>query len=123
MGYDSANYTVRREINEPNVAGVASTSLRKFHMFQAAKLKAVHALIVTAGTNTDAGIDIYVGTASVGAITLGTDTAGTVKHSATLNTLVPANGLIEIKGKATSATLVASLVIEYHVTPDAVETL
>ena len=120
MAYDSANAEVRREIQTAAITGAASASMAKFHMFQATMLKAVHALVVTAGTNTAAGIDIYVGTSSVGSITFGTDTAGTVEHSGLIDADVPANGLIEFKGKATSSTMAAVYCIEHEVSPDAV---
>jgi len=115
--YTHPNYHVTREIHVPNVTGIASTSVRKFHMFLAAKLKAVHGIVLTAGTNASAGFDILVGTASVGEIVFGTNTAGVVAHSAVMNADIPKDGLIDIKGKADSATLVASLVVEYVNTP------
>ena len=121
MSYDSPNYLIRREHRESNVTGVASTSVRKILMFQAAKLKKVHALVVTAGTNTAAGFDILVGTTSVGEVTLGTNTAGYSASSALLNADVPAMGVIDLKGKANSATLVASFSVEHEVDPSAVE--
>lgn len=118
-GYNDANANVRREVNAPNIAGAASASMAKFLMFQKTRLKAVHALIVTAGTNDAAGVDIYVGTSSVGALTFGTNTAGTLLHAASINAAVPQNGTIEIKGKATSATMVGSFVLEHEVEFDA----
>lgn len=119
--YDNANSTVRREINQPNVAGAASASMAKFLIFQKSRLKKVHAMVVTAGTNASAGFDILVGTTSVGAITFGTDTAGTTYSSALLDADIPALGYVDIKGKANSATAVVSLDLELHVLPDAVQ--
>lgn len=119
MAYDSPNFEVRREIAQAGIAGVASGAMAKFLVFQKTKLKKVHALITTAGTNAAAGFDIYVGTSSVGAITIGTDTAGVTKSSALLNASVPAMGVIELRGKADSATAVVSVVIEHEVEPDA----
>lgn len=119
--YDSPNANVRRETQQSGIAGAASATMAKFLFFQKSKLKKVHLLITTAGTNASGGVDIYVGTASVGAITTGTDTAGTVLHSAALNTDVPANGTVELKGKANSATLAVSATLEYDVYHDAVQ--
>lgn len=119
MSYDAPGAQVRQEIFSPNLAGASSASLQKFLMFQATRLKAVHALIVTAGTNAAAGFDVYVGTSSVGAVTCGTNTAGVVVDSGLINAAVPAKGVVEIKGKATSDTLVASLTIEHQPNWDA----
>lgn len=108
MSYGHPQYNIQREHWEPNVTGIASTSVRKMLAFQACKLLQVKAQVVTAGTDTGAGFDIYVGTASVGALACGTQTAGSIVSSGALNVDVPQNGLIELKGKAASATLVAS---------------
>ena len=96
--------------------------MKKFHCYAARKLKAVHGQVVTAGTHDAAGIDIYVGTTSVGAITVGTNTAGSLLTSGAINIDVPQNGLIELKGKANSATMVVSLVVEHEVATTATET-
>lgn len=121
MAYDAPDFLIRREKNLDNVTGIASTMMRRALFFQAARLKKVHALCITAGTADAAGVDIYVGTTSVGALTFGTDTAGSVYHSAALDATVPQSGYVEIKGKATSATMVHSYALEYEVTPDATE--
>lgn len=122
MAYDAPDYLIRREIHVPNLTGAASASLKKFHMFQAAKLKAVHGTIITAGTNAAAAFDIYAGTTSVGSLAIGTNTAGSLVTSGAINAAIPQNGFIEIKGAANSATAVASLAIEYEVDPSATET-
>lgn len=122
MTYDSPDYLIRRETRQSGVAGAASAAMAKFLFFQAAKLKAVHALVQTAGTNTDAGFDVYVGTNSVGAVVFGTNTAGSVVHSGALNAAVPDNGVVELKGKAASATAVVAVSLEYEVTNGAQET-
>lgn len=121
MAYDEANAQVRRELHTGNITGAASASMNKFMFFQAATLKKVHGLVATAGTNASAGIDIYVGTTSVGAVTFGTNTAGYTVSSSALDSSVPASGLVEIKGKANSATMVVSLSLEYEVLDDAVQ--
>lgn len=116
--YDHPNYTTRREIQATNIAGAASASVAKFLQFQATVLKKVHVLVQTAGTNASAGFDIYVGTSSVGAVTIGTSTAGSVLHSGAINASVPQNGVIELKGKADSATAVIAVSIEHQLDPD-----
>ena len=121
MAYDDADFVIRREYQIPNVTGIASTMMRRAYFFQAARLKKVHALTVTAGTNDAAGVDILVGTTSVGSLTFGTETAGSLKHSALLDSTIPANGFVEIKGLANSATMVHSYALEYEVTPDAAQ--
>jgi hypothetical protein len=121
MAYDSANAVIRRELSTGKRTGVASASVDKFMFFQKAMLRKVHAQVVVAGTNAAAGFDIYVGTTSVGAVTLGTNTAGSVASSSAINAEIPASGHIDIQGKANSATLQASFVIEYDVVHDAVQ--
>lgn len=121
--YDHPNCTVRREYQSGNLTGIASTTMHKVLFFQAAKLKQVHSLVVTAGTDAAAGVDIYVGTTSVGAITHGTAAASTFQQSAILNSTIPAQGHVDIRGKAGSATMVNSYTLEFEVTPDAVNTV
>lgn len=121
MAYDDAAFSIRREINAPNIAGADEASMAKFLQFQATRLKAVHALVCVAGTSTAAGLDVFIGTASVAEVILGEDEPGSVVHSGRIDLDVPANGLIEIKGKADSATLVVSLSIEHEVSPAAAE--
>lgn len=120
--YDHPNCVVRREKTANNVTGIASTTFQKILFFQKAKLKAVHSLVVTAGTNAAAGVDIYVGTTSVGAITHGTDAANSFNTSGELNIEIAAQSYVDLRGKANSATMVNSYVIEYEVLPEAVQT-
>lgn len=121
--YDSPNCLVRREIHVNNLTGIASTTMQKILFFQKTRIKAVHALVVTAGTNASAGVDIYNGTTSVGAITHGTNTAGSVTTSDVINSDISANGFLDIRGKANSATMVNSYTIECEVLPDAEHTV
>lgn len=122
MAYDSPNALVTREIHTGTLTGAASASITKYKFYQKAMLKKVHAQVAVAGTNAVAGFDIYVGTSSVGAITFGTNTAGTDVDSGTLNVAIPAGSIVEFKGKATSDTLKFTASVEYDVTHDAVET-
>lgn len=119
--YNHPNYQITRQLLTGPLAGADAASIAKYHMFLAAKLKAVHGTVVTAGTDTAAAFDIYVGTASVGSLAFGTATAGSQAHTAVLDAAIPQNGVLEVKGKANSATLVASLCAEYEVTPTADE--
>jgi hypothetical protein len=121
MSYDSANASVRRELTQAGIAGAASATMRKFAFFQKTKLKKVHLLVETAGTNVAAGVDILVGTNSVGAIVIGTDAANTFLSSAALDVDVPAGSFVELKGKANSATAVVCAVLEHEVAADAVQ--
>lgn len=119
MRYDHQNRAVR-EYTMNNVLGIASTTITKFHNYAAGTLKRVSALVVTAGTNASAGVDIYVGTTSVGAITVGTNTAGSVANSGVIDAAIDASSVIDIRGKATSATMVLSFcaVVEPTVAAD-----
>lgn len=117
--YDHPNCIVRREKTANNVTGVASSSFQKFFFFQTAKLKAVHSLVVTAGTNDNAGVTINIGTTSVGALLHGTDAALSVNTSGVINQTIPANSYVDLTGLANSATMVNSYCLEYEVLPEA----
>ena len=117
--YTDPNANIVREINTGHITGAASASMQKFLSFQKTKLKKVHALVVTAGTHAAAAVDVYVGTTSVGSLAFGTNTAGSVLHSGAINADVPANGMIELRGAANSATLVGAFSIEHQVAVDA----
>lgn len=119
--YDHPNNVVRREVITGHITGAAGASMQKFQFFQAAKLRKVHAQVVTAGTNAAAAVDVYVGTVSVGSLAFGTNTAGTILHTAALNTTIPQNGYVELKGIANSATLVGAFNLEYDVTHDSTQ--
>lgn len=121
MSYDDANSSTRREVSLPNVVGVASATMVRHLQFQKARLKKVHALVNVAGTNAAAGVDIFIGTTSVGAVTVGTNTAGSTASSALIDSDIPALGMVEIKGKANSATMNVSLILEEQVLPDATQ--
>lgn len=121
MAYDSPNSVIRRENSQITVAG-ATTEGAKYRHFQQIKLKAVHAAVITAGTATTHGYDVYRGTTSVGTIALGTSTAGATADSATLNLTVTTMQQISVKSLA-DATGVAHIVYEFEVLPDAVQTV
>lgn len=120
MGYADPNFTVRREADRITVAG-ATTEGAKFRAFQALKLKKVHVAVITAGTATTHGYDVYHGTTSIGTIALSTSTAGSVGHSATLDRTVGTMEQVSVKSLA-DAVGVGHIVYEYEVTPDAVAT-
>lgn len=117
MSYDGPNSTVRREAAFITVAG-ATTEGAKFRQFQAFKLKAVHAAVITAGTATTMGFDVYRGTTSVGAIAISTATAGSNFNSAALNLEVASMQQISVKSLA-DATGVAHILYEYEMLPSA----
>lgn len=107
MAYDSPEYA-EQVLNPNHITGVASASMQKFLMYQSMRLKRVSALVVTAGTNTAAAVDVYNGTTSVASLAFGTNTAGSVVDSGALDVDVPAGGFVELRGAATSATLVGA---------------
>jgi len=110
--YDSPNMQVRREKSVLTVAG-ATTEVGKFARFQAFKLKKCHAVVVTAGTATTMGFDIYQGTTSIGAISLGTSAAGVIASSALLNASVASMETVHFKSLA-DATGVAVITAEFE---------
>ena len=107
MAYDSPEYA-EQVLNPNHITGAAGASMQKFHFFQSTRLKRVAAMVVTAGTNANAAVDVYVGTTSVAALAFGTNTAGAVLDSGALDIDIPAQGYVELKGAATSATLVGA---------------
>lgn len=118
MSYDSPNFTTKREAHINNVTGIATTAINRVLFVQKAKLLGVKSLVVTAGTDTAAGVDILIGTTSVGAITHGTDAAGVVNSSGDINSDIAAGSYVEIKGKAGSATMVNSYSLVYEIYHD-----
>lgn len=117
--YADPNYTVRREHCPGEVGAAASTDYGKFAMFQALKLVAVHLALTVAGTNTAAGVDIYVGTDSVGAITFGTAAAGGTYTTtiATASRDVTSLKVVKLTTKADSGTAKFVPTYEFEVAP------
>lgn len=119
-GYMEATYNVRREHFATTVAG-ATTEGAKFRSFMKLRLKKVHVAVVTAGTATTHGYDVYHGTTSIGTIALSTSTAGSVGHSALLDRSVDTMEQISVKSLA-DATGVAHVIYEYQTAHDALPT-
>jgi len=120
--YDNPVYRARYSavINLP--AQAASATAAKFIAFAAMRIKSIRANVNIAGTNTDAGYDILNGTTSIGALVCGTSAAGAVIAAVlptAANGTLAENGYIELKTKATSATMATSVMIEYEITPGA----
>lgn len=117
MAYDAPNYAVRREHCCPPTTAGATTKGSKFAQFQAFRLKRAHARVMTAGTNAGHGYDIYVGTTSVGTISLGTSgtnvtaSSGTLTNTVTSLQEVSANSLVDATG-------VAQIIYEYEMLHD-----
>lgn len=120
MSYDDPNFAIRREYTATPAAAGATTESNKFRSFQAIRLKKAHAYVVTAGTATTHGYNVFHGTTSIGTIALSTSTAGVVASSALLDRLVASMEQVSVKSLA-DATGVAQIVYEFEVTPDAVE--
>lgn len=119
MPYDDPDFSIRRESAHIPTAGATSEGA-KFRSFQAMRLKKVHAAVITAGTATTHGYNVFHGTTSIGTIALSTSAAGVVAHSALLDELVGTMEQVSVKSLA-DATGVAHIVYEYEVTPDAVQ--
>ncbi|MCK0507910.1 hypothetical protein [Aromatoleum anaerobium] len=119
MAYDDPDYSIRRESAHITTAG-ATTEGAKFRLFQAARLKKVHAAVITAGTATTHGYDVYHGTTSIGTIALSTSAAGVTASSALLDRAIGSMTQMSVKSLA-DATGVAHIIYEYEITPDAVQ--
>jgi len=117
--YDNPVYQGRYSTAVGAPATAASTPVSKFVAFAALKVKSIRGNINVAGTNAAAGYDILNGTTSIGELVAGTNTAGSVLAAITPDAVLAENGFLEIKTKANSATLAASLMIEYEITPGA----
>jgi len=121
LRYDHANNLIRREHYISATAG-ATTEFGKIRNFQAMKLKAVHATVITAGTATAHGYDVYSGTTSVGTVTLSTNTAGVQVSAVLSNAAVAAQDTMHVKSLA-DATGAADIVLEYETDKAAVVTV
>lgn len=117
MSYDTDQLT-RRCKDEIAAAG-ATTERCKFRNFMAIRLKKVHATVVIAGTSTAHGYNVFHGTTSIGAIALGTSTAGVTASSALLDENVESMEQVSVKSLA-DAVGSAHIVYEYESQPDAV---
>jgi hypothetical protein len=117
--YDHPNAETRREACLQTVAGAAGVSAR-FASFQKARLFAVHAQVVTAGTSAGAGNVLIVkqGTTALGTFTQGTDAAGTKQSITGLNAAL-ASGDVLSTTNGTDATGNALVTYEYEVENDA----
>lgn len=116
MAYDHPNHIIRREQSFLTVAGNGTSSARMLN-FQKLRLKKVHARVVTAGTAAGHALNVYHGTTSIGAISLGTSAAGVTGSSAELNRTVESLELLAITN-GTDATGVALVSYEYEYLPD-----
>lgn len=119
--YDHPNNQVRREHLTQEAGGGATTEYGKFNHFQKIMLVAAHAVVTTAGTTTAHGFDVYVGTASVGTITLGTGAADSNASSGLIATEVPALGEVTVRSLA-DATGLANIIYEFEVENGALQT-
>lgn len=120
LRYDHPNNMVRREKNT-RVTGAASGSIKKILFFQKSRIKKIHGIVEVAGTNDAAVMILKNGTTAIGTMTFGTQAAGSVVHSAALNSTVDASGYLDIEGATNSATLVTDMCVEYEVLPDSVQ--
>lgn len=119
MSYDHPTYTARKAAPLAVPAVAASVSAGKFVAFTDMKIKSIQAIVNIAGTATAAGYDIYNGTSSIAAFVAGTNAAGSVLTAITTDITLASAGYVDVKTKADSATLAASLMIEYEIVPGA----
>lgn len=100
--YTDPTYADVREQAGAVAGGAATTAYAKFRSFSALKLLRVNAHVTVAGTATDHGFDVYIGTSSVATIPLGTSAAGVDVEVAIPVALqaVPAKADISVKSLA-----------------------
>lgn len=107
MSYDKSE-RIKREHFVADAGGGATTTYGKHRSFADRILEAVHLTITVAGTAAGHGFDLYVGTGSVGSVTLATGAAnGTgvitideVAKNARGELEVPAGSAVSVKSKA-----------------------
>jgi hypothetical protein len=119
MSYDHPTYVTRQSVALNLPATAASISAGKFMAFTNMKIKSIQAGVVIAGTATAAGYDILNGTSSIGEFLAGTSAAGSVLTAIATDISVSSGSFLDVKTKAASATLAASLTIEYEIVPGA----
>jgi len=119
MSYDDPNTTVQREQFGGEAGGGATTAYAKFRNYQKGKLRNVHFVVTTAGTSTAHGFDVYVGTSSVGSVSLGTNTAGYSASAGALNSAFASLDELSVKSLA-DVVGKADVVYEYDYDWDAV---
>lgn len=120
VDYAHANNTIRREQPILTVAGNGTVGARFAH-FQKVRLKAAHAIVVTAGTSTSPGsaLTLKNGTTSIGLLATGTVVAGGTVSALALNSDL-SSLVVASATNGTDATGVALVVWEYEVLPDSV---
>jgi len=119
MSYDHPTYVTRQSAPLAVPAVAASISAGKFVAFTSMKIKSIQAGVNIAGTATAAGYDILNGTSSIGEFLAGTSAAGSILTAISTDIALSSGGYLDVKTKAASATLAASLMIEYEITPGA----
>lgn len=119
--YTDPNFNVRRE--NPHIAGgAATTAYGRDIAFQARRLKALHAQVITPGTATTHALNLYVGTSSIGAISISTATAGSNFSLQGLDRLVPSLAKIEVR-TAADASGIAAICYEFDIDPSAAQSV
>lgn len=116
--YDHPAYLARLMVGPVLTTAGANGTSGYLSFPVAVRLRNVAATVRVAGTSATSGnsCHIFVGTASVGTIALGTGAAGSTGTSGDLNTLVPAGTVIACKN-GTDATGVCVAAYEVHIDP------
>jgi hypothetical protein len=124
MSYDHPAYTARHVTLLALPAVAASTPCGKFVALMNMRIKQIDCGVNIAGTNAASGYDIYNGTTSVGEITNGTVAAAGAVTGLTqdINLDVGAEGFLDVRTKANSATQNCTLSIEWEIDPGATVT-
>ncbi len=119
MAYDAAQYQISQGavVGLPGVA--AAVVAGKFIAFAATRVKSINCNVNIAGTHAAAGYDVYNGTSSIGEFVCGTTAAGSAPTALNPGATLAEGGYLKFVTKADSATLAASLMVEYELTPGA----
>ncbi len=121
MRYDHPTYIARGSSQLECLAGTANTVAARFKAFAAMKVKSIRAHVVVAGTADAAALTVNQnGTDSVGAVSVGTATAGSELTALTDVATLARGEYLEFLRIATSgATMATQAVIEYELIPGA----
>jgi len=102
---------------------VANTTDGRFSVFQKGKLKAVSAMVITAGTNTDNTIECLIGASTVGVMTVAASTAGSIltANITAANEALASGSKVTFTNSGTDATGVFDVVAEIDFDWDATQ--
>lgn len=111
--YDAAGKLSLGRIT-PTVNGAAAEVIARFRSFTKIKLQEIRACVMVPGKADTSAFGVYKGTASIGAITLGTNTAGSVIDASLTDTDFEATDDLSLKNVVATDTGSAFVFLQYQ---------